>query len=117
MHHFAVIIDPADDTKADGRDQTGPHVAVGEIAPEQCGHRHRRQNQRAAHGRRTGFDQMRLRAVIAYRLTDFHRCQLADHPRPDDERDTQCRHRREDGAQRDVLKHVERAIVFCEPLK
>src|SRR5208283_2875235 len=48
-----------------------------------------------AHGGRAGLDQVRLRAVVADRLSDLVLGQLADHSRTDDEGDDQRGHRRQ----------------------
>ena len=73
----------------------------------------RHQDQRAAHRRRAGLDEVRLRAVVAHRLADLHPRQPRDHPRADDERDDERGHRRQHRAQRDVAEHVERADVLA----
>jgi hypothetical protein len=59
---------------------------------------------------------VRLRAVVAYRLPDLVRGELADHRRPGEERDDERGERREHGAQRDVAEDVERAHVLREIL-
>ena len=116
-HHFAVVIDPAHGTEAERHHQHHPHGAVLEVSPQQRRHHNRDQDQCAAHGRRAGFGQMRLRAVVAHGLADLVRGQPAYHHRPDRERDEQRRQARQHRAQRDVAEHVERADVFRQPLR
>ena len=89
---LAVVVDPADRAEAQRHQQHDPDEAVVEVAPQQRRDRDRHQDQRAAHRRRAGLDEMRLRTVVAHRLADLHPRQPRDHARPDDERDDQRGH-------------------------
>ena len=113
---LALVVDPADRAEAERHEQHDPDEAVGEVAPQQRRDRDRHQDQRAAHRRRAGLGEVRLRAVVAHRLADLHPRQPGDHPRADDERDEERRHAREHRAQRDVAEDVERADVLREQL-
>ena len=111
------VVVPADGAEAHGHDQHDPDVAVGEVAPEQRGDADGDQDQRAAHGRRAALREVRLRAVLAHGLTDLFGGQPADDARAGGEGDQQRRHRREHGAQRDVVEDVEGADVLRQPLR
>jgi hypothetical protein len=113
MHHLAPVVHPADRAEAEGHEQHDPDVAVGQVAPQQRGDADGDQDQRAAHGRRAGLGQVRLRAVVAHRLADLLLRQPADHRRAEEEGDHQRRHRRQHGAQRDVVEDVEGAESFA----
>ena len=78
-----------------------------QVAPEQRRDRDRHQDQRAAHGRRAGLGQVRLRAVVAHRLADLVGGELADHVGPEDQRDRERGEAGEHRAQRDVAEDVE----------
>ncbi len=65
------------------------------------------QDQRAAHGRRAGLGEVRLRTVVAHRLADLVGGELADHQRAEDQRDRERGEAGEHRAQRDVVEHVE----------
>ena len=94
VDHLLPIVDPANGTEADGHDQHHPHVAVGEVGPQQRGDGDGDQNQHAAHGRRSGFGEMGLRPVSTHCLADFLGCQPADDAWPGNEGNHQGRHRR-----------------------
>src|SRR5207247_3532973 len=55
--------------------------------------------------------------LFAHRLADLVRRQLADHVRPEDQRDRERRKAGEHGAQRDVVEDVEYPYVFRQPLR
>ena len=82
---LAPVVDPADGAEAERDQQHDPDEAVVEIGPQQRRDGDRDEDQRAAHRRRPGLGQVRLRAVVAHRLPDAHPRQPRDHPRPDDE--------------------------------
>jgi len=85
VHGMGAIQVPADAAEADGDQHHHPQEAVGQVAPQQRGDDDRHDDQRAAHRRRAGLGQVRLRAVIAHCLPDLHPRKPRDHPRPDDE--------------------------------
>ncbi|MCY1174372.1 hypothetical protein D9M73_145720 [compost metagenome] len=72
LDHLAVVVDPADRAEQQGHRQHHPHVAVGEIGPQQGADGDGGQDQRATHGRRALLRQVRLRTVVAHRLADKH---------------------------------------------
>jgi hypothetical protein len=57
---------------------------------------------------------MALGPVVAHHLPDLPDLELLDHPRPDEQRQQQRRHHREDGAQRQVREDVESREVGSE---
>jgi hypothetical protein len=116
VNHLLPVVVPADDAEAERDDEHGPHILVAEIAPEQRGETDGNEDQDAAHGRRAGFDEMGLRAVVAYRLADLLGGQPADDARAGGEGNEQRSHRRQHGTQRDVVEDVEKANVLGEPL-
>src|SRR6185436_16752935 len=77
---------------------------------------HGEQDQRAAHRRRARLGQMRLRSVVAHRLADLVRGELADHVRPQDQRDRERGKTGEHRAQRDVVEDVEQTYFARQPL-
>jgi hypothetical protein len=110
------VVVPADDAVAQGDDQNGPHVFVGQVAPEQRRDADGDQDQHAAHGRRAGLDEVGLRAVVAHRLADLLGSQPADDGRAGGQRQQHGGHRGKHRAQRDVVEDVEKANVLGEPL-
>src|SRR4051812_11697196 len=60
---------------------------------------------------------MRARPVVAHRLADLVRGELADHVGSEDERDGERGQAREHRAQRDVVEDVEEAHVLGQPLR
>ena len=68
---LAIVIDPADSTETQGYRQHHPDKTIFKIGPQQRGNPDRHQNKRAAHGRRTGLREVRLRTIAAHRLTDL----------------------------------------------
>ena len=79
------------------------------------------EDQRAAHGRRAGLGQMRLRPVVAHHLADLVARQPRDHLRADDQRERERGDRREDRAERQVREDVEARVpgreLLCEPVE
>src|SRR5258706_11093058 len=59
---------------------------------------------------------MRPRSVVAHRLTDLVRVELADHVRSEDERDRERSEAGEHRAQRDVVEDIEETHFAREPL-
>ncbi len=116
VHDLAPVIDPADDAEAQRRHQHHPDESVAEVCPQQRGDGDGDQDQRAAHGRRAGLDQMRLRTVVTHGLADLVLGQLANQARADDEGDDERRQRRQHCAQRDVVEDIECAYVLRQPL-
>jgi hypothetical protein len=90
VDHFFPVVVPADDAKAQGNHQHGPHVLVAQITPQQGGDTDGDQDQDAAHGRRAGLHQVRLRTVGAHRLADLFLGQPANDPRAGGEGDQQA---------------------------
>ncbi len=117
VDHLAVIVDPADHAEAERDEHHDPDETVGQIGPQQRRHGNAEQNQHAAHSRRTGFDEVRLRTVFTNGLADLHRGQLADHRRATDEPDQQ----RGDGGhhrtESQITEHAQEACVILQPLR
>ena len=116
VHDLAIVVDPADGAEAQRDEQNHPDEAVAQVRPQQRGDHDRYQDQRAAHRWRAGLREMRLRAILAYGLTDLVLGQLFDHLRPYDERDHQRGHGRQHRTQRDVTKNVECAHIARNPV-
>ena len=116
MNDFSIVVDPADHAKAERRQQHDPDIVIAQISPQQGGDGDGDENKRAAHGWRTGFDQMGLRAVVAYRLSDLIVSEFSDHCRPDEKRNGQGRHACQYRAQCNVAEDVKRANVLGEIL-
>ena len=112
LHHLAVVVDPADRAERERDQKHHPQQPVGQIPPQERGQADRHQDQRAAHRRRAGLGQMRARALLAHCLADLVRRQLADHVRPEDQRNRERREAGEHRAQRDVVEDVEYAHVL-----
>jgi hypothetical protein len=117
LDHLLPIVVPTDAAETDGDDHHHPHIAIAEVAPQQRGNDDGDQDQRAAHGRRSRLDQVRLRTILTHRLADLLRGQPTDDARAGDEGNDQRGHRREHGAQRDVAEDVECAHVLSQPLR
>src|SRR5207244_3419012 len=79
-----------------------PHVHVGQVGPQHRRHERRRQDQHAAHRRRSRFGTVRLRTLLADHLADLKLAQLADHPRAERQADRQRRQACRGRAKRDV---------------
>ena len=116
IDYLAVVIRPADHAEPHCRYQHYPYVPIAQIRPQKRGNGDRYQYQRAAHGRRARFDEMRLGTVVPYRLSDLVCGKLPYHRWPDDERNRQRRQRRQNGPQRDIVEHIEKTYVFAKPL-
>src|SRR6185295_12489954 len=93
------------------------HQAVRQVAPQQRGEADRHQDQRAAHGRRAGLGEVRARALLAHRLADLVRGELADHVGAENQRHRERGEAGEHRAQRDVVEHVEQPEILGEPLR
>ena len=112
VHHLAIVIDPADGAKTEGHHQHRPDKAIAKVGPQQRCDQHRDQHQRAAHGRRAGLGEVRFWTVIAHRLAYLVGGELADNQRTGQQRYRQRREAGEHRAQRDVVKHAERAVIL-----
>jgi hypothetical protein len=116
LDHLPVVVHPADRSEREHHPHHDPHEPVARIGPQGDRDRDRSQDKRAAHGRRSRLDEMRLRTVVAHRLPDLVRGQAPDHARADDERDDERGQAGEHRSQRDVAEHVERADVLRQIL-
>ncbi len=87
-----------------------------QVGPQQGADADGRQDQRAAHGRGAGLGQVRLRAVIANRLTNLQALQGADHPRPQEQRQRQRGQHTQNPAQGQVLKDREAFVELLQIL-
>jgi len=114
-HLFPVVV-PAHGAKAQGNHQHHPHIAVGEIAPQQGGNGNGDEDHHPAHGGGAGLGQVGLGTVGPHRLTNFLSRQPADHPGAGNEGNGQGRQGRQHGTQGDVIKDVEQAHVLTKPL-
>jgi len=115
--YLAVVIHPADGAEQQGHDQHDPHITVAQVSPQQGADGDGRQDQRAAHGRSARFGQVRLWAVITYRLADLTVLQGADHPRPQAQRQGQRGQHPEDPAQGQVLEDREAFMELLQILR
>src|SRR5690606_25971556 len=111
------VIDPPHGTEYHNHAKRDPDITVFQIRPQQRGENDRNQDQGTAHGRRAGFRQVALRAVITNRLANLVLAQLADHDRADKESDKQRRQHAENGAQRNVLHDQETLVVLREKFR
>ena len=109
------VVVPADRAERDHHRQHQPHVAVAQVAPQQHRGEHGEQDQRAAHGRRAGLGEVRLRAVLADRLAALERGQPADHRRAPPQRQRQRGQRAEDAAEGEVAEQPEQALQLLQP--
>ncbi len=85
LRHLEIIVVEADRAEAERHQQRRDHVDVGKIGPEQRGADDAGKDHQAAHGRRAGLLEMRLRTVGADRLA----LALPDAQRLDDRRSEQ----------------------------
>ncbi len=116
QHQLAVVVVETDRTKRQHHRQHHPYIAVLQVGPQQGGDADREQDHHAAHGRRTGLHQMRLRAITAYDLAGLERTQFADQRRTQQQRHGQRCERRHDGAEGDVLEQMQRGEMPCHPV-
>ncbi len=107
VHDLPIVVDPSDQPEAERDDQRDPDEAVRQIGPQQRRDTDRDQNQRAAHRRRAGLGQMRLRAILPHRLADFQCSEAADDPRSGRQADQHRGCRGEHRSQRQVREDVE----------
>ncbi len=82
---LAPVIDETDRAEARGHEQHGPDIAVGQVGPQQGRDHERNQDQGAAHGRRAGLAQVRLRTQFADGLADLPLGHVPDEQRTDEE--------------------------------
>ena len=108
VHDFAPVIDPTDGTKTQGDYQDDPDEAVRPVKPQQGGNRDAQQHQHATHGRGAALAVVRLHAIVTDRLPDLQPGQVAYHRRAGEQAYHQRRHRRQHGAQCQVLEHAEK---------
>src|SRR5690606_15153535 len=116
FHHLAVVINPADGAEADGDTQYYPDVEVAQVGPEQGADGDGHQDQRATHGRRAFFRQVRLRTVVAHGLADLAQLQGTDHPGAEEQRQPQGSEHTQDAAQGEVLEYAETGVELLEIL-
>src|SRR5581483_2342216 len=105
-----------DEAEAERHGEHDPDVRVERVGPQDgCDHKPG-QNHEAAHGRRALLaHQMRLRAVVADRLTlTLAKPQMIDDPGPEQEHEQRAGYHRAAGAKRDVAKYVQNAVQACE---
>ena len=116
LRHLQVIVVEADGAEAHGDEQHDPHIVIFEVRPEQGRDQHAGEDHQAAHGGRAALrQQMRLRAVLADRLSlALAQAQERDHPRAEQEDEQQAGRRRAAGAERDVAEDVEGAEIGAE---
>ncbi|MNG94176.1 hypothetical protein D3C79_531790 [compost metagenome] len=114
--HLAVVVDPADGTECQGNDQHHPHVAVGQVGPQQGADGDGGQDQRPTHGRGAGLGQVRLRAVVTHGLADLADLQGTDHPRPQPQRQGQRGQYTKNPAQGQVLEDREAFVELLQIL-
>src|SRR5699024_2600105 len=77
---------------------------------------HGHQDQRAAHGRRTTLDQMRLRAIFTDVLADLVERQPADHPGSEHKRKHHRREHAQNGAKGQKLENAEAAVELLQKI-
>ena len=120
-HELQVIVVEADQPEGEGDAEHHPHQAACQLRPQQRAHERGDQDQRAAHGRRAGLEQVGRRAVVAHHLTDLVARQARDHRGTDEQRQPERGGGRENGAEREVRKHVQAADVagelLCDPVQ
>ena len=105
-HHFAIVIDKADDAVADENRQYAPDVGVGWVSPQQNGDNNGGQDHDPAHGWRTALTKVRFRAIVTYNLAKGEFLQTGDHARAHPQRDEQRGQQADNGAKRQVGKDV-----------
>ena len=93
LGHLVIVIEKADDAKADGHRNTGPNERIGQIHPDQHRCHQRDQDHQPAHRRRATLGEMRFGAVFADRLAlALLDPQHGDETRTNDQSDNQRRH-------------------------
>ncbi|SPX77488.1 Uncharacterised protein [Morganella morganii] len=81
-HHFAVVIDKADNTVADQHQQHTPDIRVVQTRPQQNRNGDGEQDHHAAHGRGTALAEVRFRPFTADNLANLHSLEIRNHMRP-----------------------------------
>ena len=107
LHHLAVIVHPADRAKHAGDTHGDPDIGIAQIRPQQAADRDTHQDQGTTHGRGTGFAEVGLGPVAAYRLPHLVVVEPADHGRPHQQGNRQGGQGSQDAAQGQVLEHLE----------
>jgi len=69
--NFEIVVDETDDGKTDSNGQCSPHERIRPVRPENGGHHHSKDNQRAAHGRRARLTIVRLWPILAHHLSNL----------------------------------------------
>ena len=105
-HHFAIVIDEADDAVADQNRQYAPDVGVGWVSPQQNGDHNGGQDHNPTHRWRTALTKVRFRAIITHNLAKGEFLQTGNHARAHPQRDEQRGQQADDGAKRQVGKDV-----------
>jgi hypothetical protein len=71
LRELEVVVPEADESERERDAEHHPHETVREIGPQQRAREDRDEDQHAAHRRRAGLGEMRLRAVVAHHLADL----------------------------------------------
>jgi hypothetical protein len=116
VHDLAVVVHPADGAEGDGDQEHHPKQSVGEVAPQERGDADGDEDERPAHRGRACLGEVRARSVVAHRLPDLVRGELADEVRAENERHGERGEAGEHCAQREVVEDVEQPHVLRQPL-
>lgn len=94
LDEFQIVVGKSHGAEADGRHHHQPHVAVGHVGPQERGEHDRKDNENAAHRRRSTLGQVPLRPVVANLLAEFNLLQFPDDPgrhhKGDEKRGDRC---------------------------
>src|SRR6266478_2175921 len=80
IRDFRVIIDEANDRKTEKRKKRKQDKRIGQIRPKENRHCRGKNDEHAAHGRRTRFLLVRLGALLANELADLQFAEIPDKP-------------------------------------
>ncbi len=114
IRDFRVIIDEANDRKTEKRKKRKQDKRIGQIRPKENRHCRGKNDEHAAHGRRTRFLLVRLGALLANELADLQFAEIPDKPGTKDQRQKHRRKARVHGPHGDVTENIQRAEVVLQ---
>src|SRR5712671_4562435 len=114
LRNLGEVVDEADGRKGQQRENRQQHKFIGQVGPQNRRHKGRQYDQHATHRWSAGLFLMILRTFLANILADLKLAQLADQPRPENQRQKHGGETRVNRPHRDVAKYVEGAEIFLQ---
>src|SRR5712692_6597810 len=114
LRDLSVIIDKANDSKTEKREQREQDKWIGQIRPKKHRHSRGKNDEHAAHGWRARFFLVLLGALLADELADLQFAETANQPGTKNQRQKHGRETRVHGSHGDVTKNIQRAEVALQ---